>query len=132
MWENTHPTDAAPPVRGSHRQERIAMSVGGLRQLRDENAELRDIIVRGVMSTSDQLTTAKNALTIAESRRRQAEISLNVANSNRRYLDTALLELVRLHDRGDGTPEQKAAAWEKCRTALNINGYWREQGKDTT
>jgi hypothetical protein len=100
------------------------------KQLREENAELRDIIVRGVMTSSDQLTAARAAQATAESRRRQAEISLNVANTNRRYLDTALLELVRMHDLGGATDEEKLRAWDKCRTALGINNYWRDNGRD--
>jgi hypothetical protein len=100
------------------------------KQLREENAELRDIIVRGVMGTSDQLKVATEAKVMAEYRRRQTEISLNVANTNRRYLDTALLELVELHDKGGATDEEKERAWDKCRTALGINNYWRDNGKD--
>jgi len=43
------------------------------KQLREENAELRDIIVRGVMGTSDQLKVATEAKVMAEYRRRQTE-----------------------------------------------------------
>lgn len=97
------------------------------KQLREENAELRDIIVRGVMSTSDQLKAATEAKVMAEYRRRQTEIALNVANTNRGYLDKALQIIVRLHGEGAAIPDE---VWDAARTALNINGYWRANKKD--